>query len=68
MMARGKAGKAQSAGLLRDASGFAADSGWRTAQAFSEKFYVSLDMAKRLIELHQAAMEREVKNSKKQNR
>jgi hypothetical protein len=35
------------------------------AQAFAEKFNISLAMAKRLLELHRAALERELKKSKK---
>jgi hypothetical protein len=34
-------------------------------EAFAEKFNISLDMAKRLIELHRAALAREVKKPKK---
>jgi hypothetical protein len=35
------------------------------AQAFAEKFNISLDKAKRLIELHRAVLAREVKKPKK---
>lgn len=37
----------------------------KEAEAFAEKFNISLDMAKRLIELHRAALAREVKKPKK---
>jgi hypothetical protein len=36
------------------------------AEAFAEKFNISLDKAKRLIELHRAALAREAKKPKKQ--
>jgi ActR/RegA family two-component response regulator len=35
------------------------------SQAFAEKFNISLAMAKRLLELHRAALERELKKPKK---
>jgi hypothetical protein len=35
------------------------------ARAFAEKFNISLDKAKRLIELHRAVLAREVKKPKK---
>jgi hypothetical protein len=35
------------------------------AQAFAEKFSISLAMARRLLELHRAALERELKKPKK---
>lgn len=34
-------------------------------QAFADKFNISLDMAKRLMELHRTALEREAKKPKK---
>ena len=38
------------------------------AQAFAEKFNLPLDKAKKLIELHRAALAREVKKPKKRYR
>jgi hypothetical protein len=37
------------------------------AEAFAEKFNVSLEKAKRLIELHRAVVAREVKKPKKRS-
>jgi hypothetical protein len=34
----------------------------RRGPSFAEKFYISLAMAKRLVELHRAALERELKS------
>jgi hypothetical protein len=40
----------------------------RAAKALAEKFNLPLDKAKRLIELHRAALAREVKEPKKRYR